>query len=53
LERHKVIHPDPKTDGDLKLALSGYEDSLELLTPCDVFICREKGGPFKMEIKHK
>lgn len=51
MEKHKAIYPSPKTVGELRNALSGYEDSLDLLTTYDVFICREKGGPFKMEIK--
>jgi len=53
LEKRKISFPAPLTVGDLKSILSGYEDCLELLTPCEVFICRDKGGPFKMEIRHK
>jgi hypothetical protein len=47
-----VFHPNPKTVGDLKFALSGYEDALELINPLKVFIIDKKGQPFKMMLKH-
>jgi hypothetical protein len=50
--KHIVFHPNPRTLCSLKLALSGYEDSMELVVPIKVFIVKKKNEPFKMMLKH-
>jgi hypothetical protein len=47
-----VINPNPKTVGDLRFALSGYEDSLELVQPIAVYISGGDKKPYKMQLKH-
>jgi hypothetical protein len=48
-----VFHPNPKTIGELRLALAGYEDALELERPLQVIIVDRKKGACKMILKHK
>lgn len=42
--------PSPKTVGELRNALSGYEDDLSLEKTCKIYIVEEKNKPYKMRI---
>ena len=52
MKKRKIINPNPKTLGDLRRALAGYEDTLDLISPCKIFVCQEKNYPYKLEFKH-
>lgn len=45
-----VYFPSCKTVGQLRDALSGYEDDLQLKTPIDVVINKEDNAPFMMKL---
>jgi hypothetical protein len=47
-----VFSPTPKTVGDLRRALSGYEDDLEFIRPLRVYIVDRKNKSYKMMLKH-
>ena len=51
MKTRKIIWPRPKTGDQLRNALAGYGE-LSLVSPCDVFVCREEGKPCKLEIRH-
>ena len=52
MKKRIIFHPYPKTVGQLRRALSGYEDGLDLIHPVKVYIVEEKDKPFKMMLKH-
>lgn len=50
----QVFHPDCETVGALKMALSGYDDNLALLSPVKVMIMNcTKTKPYRMVIRHR
>jgi hypothetical protein len=53
MKKRIVFSPCPKTVGELRLAITGYEDGVELINPIKVYIVDTgKYKPFKMMLKH-